>query len=550
MKKITQELDWFLHQKIYVFLLALTAVCGYGFEITHYSIGIDDTARSLYLTDGLEVVMGRWTLFLVNKVFHFAEFSPFLLEFVGVLLLMIGVTLFCVLLRRLLGEQIGIAGYTIFACIFLSNPIMAEVYYYYCHNGADLAYILTALSLLFFLESLDQHGKGKLLCLFKSFLLVWLASGCYESFFVLYIIGVLMILYVRGMTGRDQLGLVYMIKNLAIMAGTLVLCVILRSLIIMLLTNVFRLQDMQLIAGQRSITVGLPLFDGREGLSNLFMHLKRHWLIYYLNAVVYLPVTGYVFAVAVIGILSVGLLWKKKNGWYLVLYVGVHFAPALLTIIEAWVTRYRSSQYLPFVNALGCIVLYLWAVRRKNGKFWVTVVCFVACVLVFRQASDMNTYFYKDYLKYQDARETILEIAYDVEKEYGKDTPVIFVGNHYTPHELAADYYVSYDSWQYRVISAIAGLVDEHLVEKYHTPYGYHFGGEGIMSVIDWGVEAFDGTNRELIRFLEMHGHSFLFVTDRQVMSEATEMGYSMPSWPDEGSIIDWNGYILVHIDS
>lgn len=55
--------------KIYVIILCLTAICGYGFEMTHPSIGIDDTAVSLYLEDGLEVVMGRWFIYLINKYF-------------------------------------------------------------------------------------------------------------------------------------------------------------------------------------------------------------------------------------------------------------------------------------------------------------------------------------------------------------------------------------------------------------------------------------------------------------------------------------------------
>ena len=76
MKKLWEEFQYFFQQKIYVIILCLTAICGYGFEMTHPSIGIDDTAVSLYLEDGLEVVMGRWFIYLINKIFHLSDFSP------------------------------------------------------------------------------------------------------------------------------------------------------------------------------------------------------------------------------------------------------------------------------------------------------------------------------------------------------------------------------------------------------------------------------------------------------------------------------------------
>lgn len=44
--------------------MALTAVCGYGFVITHPTIGIDDTAMELYLHEGYMVgaVCSIWLL--------------------------------------------------------------------------------------------------------------------------------------------------------------------------------------------------------------------------------------------------------------------------------------------------------------------------------------------------------------------------------------------------------------------------------------------------------------------------------------------------------
>ncbi|MDE7269375.1 MAG: hypothetical protein K2N81_02755, partial [Acetatifactor sp.] len=111
------------------------------------------------------------------------------------------------------------------------------------------------------------------------------------------------------------------------------------------------------------------------------------------------------------------------------------------------------------------------------------------------------------------------------------------------------DYYVSYGSKQYRYIAAITDKVDPHLKEKYFSVWGYSFVGEANFPMIQWAFDAFDGTNREMINFLKMHGHPFRTVTDPEVLAQARELGDQMPGYPAEGSIVRQDGYILVHID-
>lgn len=83
MRRLWDEMCFFLGKKVYAVCLAVTALCSYGFAITHESIGVDDTMVNVYLEDGLEVVMGRWTVYLINKVFHIGEFAPFITELGG-----------------------------------------------------------------------------------------------------------------------------------------------------------------------------------------------------------------------------------------------------------------------------------------------------------------------------------------------------------------------------------------------------------------------------------------------------------------------------------
>lgn len=548
MGSLVEELRWFWKQKSYSLAMALTALAAYGFAITHPSIGIDDTAVPLYLEEGLEVVMGRWTVFLLNKVFHLSEFTPFMMELAGVLCLMLAATLFCVLLRRLFGDSVGIAGYSIFGCVLLSSPIISEVYIYYYHDGVDIGYILVALALLAFLDGMEKQGRKRLGCFAGSMLLVWAAVGCYESLLILYILGILCLLFLWGLTDRPELGPGQVAGYLCLGAGLCVGSVLLRSAMIALVTRVFGLEQMVGLMNQRSLTEMLVLFQDREGFQTLLMLLKRFWLVYHLNGLVYLPVAVYEGAVWVFGGLSVYLAVRYRRLRYPVLFIGMYIAPVLLTVAEARTTAYRSCQYLPFYGALGVFLCYRFISRLGRGRAGRFVGIGLAAVLVWNQAYAMNQSFYVDWQKYESTKELLLSAAYEIEKEYGNDVPVVFTGHYQTPHSLLTDYYVWYGSWQYRWIAAIADRVDPYLKDKYSTPYGYSFIGEANNPFIQWAFDAFDGTNREMHGFLRMHGHSFLLVTDTEVLEEAKRAGESMPGFPREGSIADMGDYVLVKL--
>lgn len=551
MKKLFEESKWLFNQKLYIIALAITAFCGYGYAIVTPIIGIDDTAVELYIGEGLEVVMGRWTVYLLNKLFYMAEFSPFMMELVGVILLCIGATLFAILLRRILGDKMNVVACTIFACVFVSNPIISEVYIYYYHDGVDFAYILMALALMLFMDGIEAIGKKKLLYFVGSMLLAWTAVGCYESFLILYILGIIMILFLRGLVGKDTLTIVHVAKYLSIGALLTVGVVVLRTVMIELLTLVFGLQDVlsgMKMVDQRSL---LEIFDSsqrQEGIvDHLIMLIKRYWVVYSVNAIVYLPIASYMFAALVFGVSSVVVAIRKKNLMAPVLFVGMMFAPFLLTIVEGQVNFYRSCQYMPFFTATGVMMLYCVAEKCSKSPLVPYIIAGGTLVLVFNHAAGLNENFYVDYLKYEDTKETLNTVAWHIKRQYGTETPVIFTGNYNTPQALLERYSVSYGSKEFALIATITDKVDPKLKEKYYQAYGYSYVGEALYPFIQWGFDAFGGTNEQMIKFLAMHGHSFTTVTDETVLTEARKIGETMPKWPAEGSITEQDGYILIN---
>ena len=74
----------FQQNRLYMGILLLTAVCAYGYKVTNATIGIDDTPSLYYFEEGLIAIVGRWVLFLLNKVVSLAEFVPFVTDFAAV----------------------------------------------------------------------------------------------------------------------------------------------------------------------------------------------------------------------------------------------------------------------------------------------------------------------------------------------------------------------------------------------------------------------------------------------------------------------------------
>ena len=128
-------------------ILLLTAVCAYGYKVTNVTIGIDDTPSLYYFEEGLIAIVGRWVLFLLNKVIFLAEFVPFVTDFIAVCLLVLAAIVWTVLFYSVLGEKIPVVGYAFFAVIFVSSPLISEVFTYFLHNGIAIGYLCCGLSL-------------------------------------------------------------------------------------------------------------------------------------------------------------------------------------------------------------------------------------------------------------------------------------------------------------------------------------------------------------------------------------------------------------------
>lgn len=537
--------------KLYRFPLMLTAALAYGFMVTHQTIGIDDTPYACYFQEGLSAIVGRWVLFLLNKVFSISEFAPLVTDLAGVLILMAAVTVWAALFRAVLKERAPEWGYFFFAALFLSCPLISEVYTYYLHNGISIGYLCTGISLCFLREWWEKPGKlprlGGAVCF------LWAAVGCYESFMVVWLLGVFLLLLTESYGGVRR----RVPAALGLSGGAALCALALRSLMIAAVTAVFGLGHMKAEAVQRSVAE-MASWMFRPGAGAEFaMALKRIYVMYGVFGFAYLPVRIFVLAALLMSVYGIYSSIRRRDFRIILLTAGSFFAAFLLALIEGKATLYRSAQFLPVICGYGALVLCLClqglrrsrlsAGRGRPGSFCEAAVIFALCSVLWNQCTDMNRWFYVDYTKYESARETMGRVVYELEKRYGpEDRPVVFTGVYEIPRELIQAAYVPYNSETFYRMKRWTDPVDGHLLEKFYRDYGVWVAQTPSLSVIEWGRYAF-GDDTELARFCHMHGYRLTPYTEGGNYEAAELYSLELPRFPQEGSIVDMGDYIIVH---
>ncbi len=583
MREWIKDFTDFWKNKYYVMALSLTAVLSFGYLVTHQTVGIDDTPYAYYFEEGLAVIVGRWLMFLINRVFHISDFAPFVTDLAGVLILMAAVTVWCVLMKRIFRGKIPMVGYILYACLFLSNPLHSEVFTYYLHNGVATGYLFTGISLCCFWDGVcllraEAEGQAckqkigrKLGLTLKQWLLsavcLWIAMGCYESFMVVYLAGVCVVLCSGLLCGEKGHKI---FRALCIAAGIAVCGMILRSLMVAGVTAVFGLGYLKEVESQRSITEMLGWMRDSENEGLLGMILKRIFVMYGVFAYAYYPIKIYVISCVAVGLVSVWMGIRRRNLWIPVLAIGSFIASYVLVIIEGKATFYRSAQFLPMVSAWGLLLIVYVAggigatlkrvsasggqqkdVRdmvgiRKVATVLQGIVCAALVVTLWNQCTDMNKWFYIDDMKYQDAKDTVSKVAYELEKNFDTSKPIAFTGTYLVPRSIIADAYIEYNSEIFYKMKSITDVIDVHLLDKFYRDYGVWVAQTPSLSVIDWGRDAFN-SGEELERFFGMHGHEIQTLDDWELYQEVKQQAIEMPSFPEEGSIVDMGEYIIVN---
>lgn len=555
-QEIFAEVKRMWKKKAFAVALPLMAVLSFFTLLTNPTIGIDDTAFDIYFEQGVAPAVGRWCLFLINKVFPLS-YNPYFMEAVGLILFCVSVSLWCVAFYRVFGSQIPDYGYLLFACVMISSPITSEVVVYYLHNGIFLAYGACAVAILIgmqlFRADVDRNRLQNATRLLLSALCLTIALGCYESFMIVFLMGALLVFLSVRISGNQTYR-----KKAAPWAAyiflTAVCSILFRTLIVQAMIKRFGLQEETQVLNSRGLHEVLGWFDGTRDFSGFVYVMKDFFVKFYINGVVYLPITILVIAVGVLLLLAAVLSVKKQDGMIAAAAAGAVLLPWLMPVLEGAATFYRSCQYIPLLTAFAallagrCTAGLVSGAAPRWGKGIRCAAALLAGVLLYAQAYEMNRWLYLDALKYEDTKRTLDAVALAIRQCEDPGKPVCIVGEYKVPRSLAKE--ASCPSWsrKYAIVEALVSGLDEDIWEKYRTEDGYAFAETPLLSFPEWGMTAFYGFDRQIVTFWEMQGYDFTEDNDLSHYAQAREEMQDGPAFPEKGSVVEKETYIIVNL--
>lgn len=550
MKKIWIEAKALFQQKAYIVCMVLTLLATYGSLLVKPALGIDDTAWKVYFVDGVAPVMGRWVLYVMNKIIPIAEYNPFVVEGLFLFFFLASATIWVVLFKRIIGSHVSDWAYILFGCAFLAAPITSEVVTYYLANGIFLGFGFTALAVWYLWDSFKEgiSLKKRAVKILESSLWLWLALGCYESFIIVYMVAICVLYaFERGLKGA--VGTVPKVLLNTLFAG--VFCILLRSVWTKVSIVVFSLQSQTNVLHYRGISELLTWFEDGKGLQDILWVLKQFFVKYYINAVVYKPITFLLLGFGLLGIWALIKAVQKRDGVIFLAVIGAALAPWILPLLEGYATYYRTSQYIVLMNAVIVLAAALLFEKVRERQWCRVLGLSLAAILVYHEVYEMNYWLKTDWDKYQDACRTADAVALEIIRDYDESLPICVVGKYEVPDAIACKSYSPVWSKKTMLAKWAIELIDDDLLAEYMEPQGYRFAETPLLSVIKWGSTAFYAHDIELIKFWENRG--FTLVADRDLShyeygNRLVEEG--MPSWPEEGSIVQMEGYILINLDN
>lgn len=492
--------------KTLVFLVILVTVLCFGFTVTNFSIGVDDPARDYYLYSnsvGTMIQQGRLMHVAFNYLTHTVRFIPFFTDFVGASLYALSALLFCALFQYVSDNRFGTAALAAFCTVYISNSVIAEKYIYHLDVIVTiLSYCLCALALMYAYRFVKEK-KGSMFLL--SCVSLMGALGSYESFGFVYFCGVFAIFILEIIVKKEYWtfwsilcdGLKY----------ALVLCV-------SMIAYYALVELMQMITHQNDIFIRYNFWaDSGEGIVKTFLMATENIVRYFLDSIQsrYMPVLVFGMLSAVGFALFAFLTVRLKNPWLVLCYCALWLGNFLIHYANGNFIARGAQTFCLFTGFVILILVDVTLCRNVLKQ----IVCCLVTLLVFVQSADMNRWFYNDYVRYQKESFVIHSVATRLVAECDLSKSVVFTNN--------PDF-------------------------RYFDTQMYPGRQVNGNSVLYWSVYAWeDPTQPFVTELFRMHGYDFVRSPDEEQFAQAHIAAESMPSWPQEGYLQEFDDFIVVN---
>lgn len=523
----------FLKDAKYLIPLLLSAAIGFSFAMTHFSVGADDTCVDRYFEGGYLLAQNRVTGYLVDKVLHVYAVKPFVPDFLGVLFLITSALIFSAVFKRISRNKLHPLTYTIFTCIFVSYPLIFEIFIVMGANiSICLGYALSSFAILFALDALETKRFGSF-C--KSSIALYFAISCYESFAAVYLCALTIVLTLKYLFGdaKDKYVGKVILTGLTLFIPLIVALVIYKAVESVLVPY---------INLPNYAATGIAWKSNTQTLYQVFIDLWKGVVLKFVySGLIFQPITSLVLAMISAVILAVFYTVKYKRAAIILIILAMLLSIVSLSILQGYATFYRSCQVFALFTAF-VLSLMLHQILSSNGsKYFKNFAVIMISILVFRQANDLNNWFYVDYMRSEEERTMANLIAYQVKSEFNINKPVIFTGGNGISENINSYLTIKPNTWNGKIFNNVASKMMGSDMS------GYKFVEGDMVPIYGWAIGAFGEVNTELLKYFRMNGHTFKQGTP-EMFNEAIEISRYRPVWPAKGSIFETPAYVVVHL--
>lgn len=535
LKELTENVKYFLNNRWFMIALVLVAVMSFGFTLTHPTISVDDTAMDYYYRQNELLTQGRFFQVLIDKVLGIYNFRPFVLDFFAILCLIAAAVLWCSLFKKISGNQLKSIGYVFFACFFVSYPLITEIFIYMgsdFETGLGHAMIPFILYIMFMIIS-ESKNMNKLSTYMVPSFLIALTLSLYESFAVVYLFGIFVVLILRFLYSNDSRNAKDVVKRGVHYVIPLIGGIAMRLVIGMILKLIFHLGN--------STNASKEIHWDQGIMENLPKLIKGVTVSFLYNGLVYLPITILLIAIGATLVLMVRQGIKHRSLVIVVLYLGSIVSIFSLTILQGIETPYRACTVFSVFIAFVFMLVLQFVEEGNFGKGIKKAIVVVLCIMLIWQINDINKWFYVDYLRYEEEVNVVNQVAAEIRSNYDYlDKPVIFLGDYKLSDNI--NQYTSADK------TSLAGILYMNLTGiGPEGKYAYKYVQSNGDSFLDWAVGwNFENNVSEAHKFFKDLGYDFK-TDDYQMREEAWLLAQDKPKWPQKGSIFETDKFIIVN---
>ena len=499
-KKTNQLVEYLNKSKYSILIISIVILFAFGERIISQSFSIDS---ELYIKDiGLStrwdwwIILNRWGLVLLNKIFQMDSLPIFVSNFLTVVL-MIGYSilfnyLFYTYLRDEYKEKF-LKFQFIFPILFVTNPIFAEQYNFILQN-ISIAFTIALIPIILLL--IDKAGESKkiwqkIVYYTMPICMLILSFGVYQSVILLYIATVV-VCYLLKVLKEENNSWKYLGKQIGIF--------LLAAIIYFAIGKILAKNSPNSSYLQLAWIKDTPYQCIRNIINAIKPVLKCEGIFYNF---------GYILSIiaSIVFIIYLGIKRKLKIG-ILIAMVGLMLAPFYIMIITG-VDQLKRTQF-NYSFVIGIVLMFTIIALSQNQKLkWIrNVGILLIGIITYTQSYTTASLFHTADVVYKNDVAFAEQLMYKVEeKEWynvNEDYTLIFVGRHQKQYK---DVYLK---------SEVIG-----------------------SSFFAFDYEYIYGLNSRAIAFLEILGYKFKEPTVQE-FEEAKQYvkENSIRIWPNEESII------------